>query len=492
LIIFQKKNLAIRGTPSSTPGGPPATQISISQSTSAPAPLLKFFAEVIDSSGISFSDLSLDGGGVQTFSGFGICPLGGDTDNPTHDITIERITASNFLNFFTLVGQTTGQEYLHGLSKDPSLQAVFQFTGPKSADPTAPHQFCSGPVQNVTFQNNTLHLKSVGFYAVPLTVAQSNGYGGLQAPFLVGNGTQPGIANGALTDWHDVLASSSSQNSGFYVGNNQFIVDIDPSFNGYQNQLDGYFHSMIKVQGTAGIIIENNTINAMQNTDVFAKGAALNIAFDNANPVIRGNQLIFPVDYKHPDSGIVVESGFLLHPFYGLGWLSYTQQGQNRIPMLTSAGTAAVGKDPDVKYGIEGLAGPSLGVQIKDNVLSNVFMVVNACCDNAVNSSNPILAWGDVTDFCRDMDAHQSPGDPKQDVWNVSGNKFSFNNMHLQILSGVPTKGQPAFVTTNNTAFQNQYPNAPFTEVEYCRQSFTWSNQNNQVCNAGGCQISTQ
>jgi hypothetical protein len=82
-------------------------------------------------------------------------------------------------------------------------------------------------VSDVIFGDNTLYLKSVGFYAVPLIVAETNGYGGLDAPKLISNGTNPATPSGTSAGWYDVLSTAALQSSGFDVVDNQFIVDID-------------------------------------------------------------------------------------------------------------------------------------------------------------------------------------------------------------------------------------------------------------------------
>jgi hypothetical protein len=168
---------------------------------------------------------------------------------------------------------------------------------------------------------------------------------------------------------------------------------------------------------------------------------------------------------------------------------------------LPPTGVANIGNDP-LEYGNEGLAGPTLGLQISDNVFNNVYMSVNACCANSVLSSNidmdnPVLAWGDVNDYCLDIDKHQLPGDSRQDGWIVTGNTYNFAKLadkEREILDGVPTGTQPSSLAGSNAAFAAKYPNAPFLPEEYCRETFTWTNTNNDVCGASdaGCQISKQ
>ena len=522
-IVFQKTNITIQGAPAPSDGGASPTEITFEtydEATSAPAAPLQFFAHIIDSSNITIADLTLDGGG-HMLHGFGICPLGGDPANPTHDITIEGITAQGFLNFFTVAGQTVGREYLFGSSANAMLAPVYAFTG-KTSDPSNPAQYCGGAIQNLTFQNNDLSLLSVGFYATPLSVREADNYSGLESPFLIGDGSDGGAADAGRTDWRSVVGPTSGANSGWYVGNNRFVAAIDPSYhpplandNGryeYTDQMSGYFHSGLKIQGTTGLTIENNTLSVgANNPDMFAHGAGFNIAFDNLNLTIRNNQLTFASNYHYPGNALVVESGFILHPYYGVGALTYTQPAQAdaaRIPVITEAGAPFVGSTSQgVVYGVEGLAGPSLGVNIVGNTFDNGWMAVDACCDNAVYESNPpdastspILAWADVTDFCRDLDANQTLGNAKLDGWDVEDNTFnlSFSTSKPKILDGRPVPGpQPASVIAANAAFLASTPPPPFPEVEYCRQTFSWFNQSNKVCGPaadGGvaCVVPTQ
>jgi hypothetical protein len=478
LIIFQKKYITITGLPPASDGSLP-TKIAFSNVTNGPNQLLRFFAEVIDSSNITISNLDIDGG-RNLFSGFGVCPLGDDAANPTHDITFIGNRAANFYNFFTLIGQTTGHQYLSAAgnnASDPTVQAVYAFTG-ATKDDTVLRQYCGGSIQNVNFQNNVLYLKSVGFYAVPLTVVQTNSYAGLHAPDLTGNGIP-------AADWYDVLSYAAAQSTGFYVAGNQFIADVDPTTYPTNLDVNSLFHSMIKFQGTSGMVIEGNTFQDANDPDLFGTGAVVNVAFNNLNPVIQENYFDLPTNYAHPNRGIAVFSGFGLHPFYGLGWLSYSWQGDSVTPMVTPLGKAIGGTD--VAFGIEGLAGPTLGLRITNNVFNNVFMNVSACCKNSISAPNAdmgALAWGGVTPYCSDIDKYQVLGGPKQDDWVVSGNTYNFTNGHTQILEGIPTTTQPAFAAVDNQNFAQRNPGAPFQIDEYCREAFTWTSTNNKACNS--------
>jgi hypothetical protein len=477
LLVFQRKNVTIRGAAALTPGGEPQTHVALDARLARDVPeLLRAFVQVVDSSGIAISDLSLDGADLR-FHGFAVCPLGGDDANPTRDITIERVWARGFTDFYAIVGQPIGHNYLHGeATVDAAMTRIDGFTG-TTDQPGDPRQYCEGDLHRVTFAHNVVLMKSVAFYGAPLLVRQTREYTGLRSPTLV-------TGDGPLakkSDWVDVLRGAAARNSGFRVRDNRFIVDLDPSFPDYETQRDAFLHSAIKVQGMSDVAIEGNVIDSRAHADSFKAGAGINVAFDMFDVALRDNRLLFPAAYQHPSHAVEVELGFIPHVYFGTGYISFTETATRRVPFLTPDGQAQVGKL--VPYGIAGLAGPALDVRIVRNELENGYVSIDPCCANTLEHGGKVLGWGDLTDYCRDMDAHQTPGDPKLDGLVIQSNVFRFGGPKPKSTLGgtYPLGPQPPWVVRANETLAKEHPDAPFPEAEYCRQRLSIVQQDNRV-----------
>ena len=484
VLVFQRANITIRGTrrPGTVATAPSDTHIELDPTfrQHQPTTVLATFAQIIDSENIAFENLDLDGASAG-LRGFGVCALDGDAGHPVSGIKIHDIHARNFTDFFTLIGMSLAHKSLHGPASapDPALARLYRFTG--SADvPDDPHQSCSGSFRRVEFSDNVLLLKSVGFYLNPFLVWQTKQYSELSGTDLVST------AGGKETkvDWYQAMMDSVTKNTDIVVRGNQFLVDIDPSFPGYQSQLDGYFHSGIKVQDVSGLVIEKNRFDARDNPDVWGAGAALNIASFTLRPVIEGNEIIFPADHKFKNHGIILESGFIPHIYFGVGLLRFTNHRGARIPMLTEEASNAPASDANaLGFGGAGVFGPALGVRITNNHFRNAWISVAACCGSTIERGPRTLMWTDMNPLCEDMDAHQKPGDPKNDELLIAKNLFHFDTKLKPqgVVSGLPTRTPPEHELKANTEFLARHPGAPFQVARQCRRALSYTLEGNTI-----------
>jgi hypothetical protein len=81
------------------------------------------------------------------------------------------------------------------------------------------------------------------------------------------------------------------------------------------------------------------------------------------------------------------------------------------------------------------------------------------------------------------MDAHQVPGDRKQDGMVLQNNVFRFGNRKPKsYVGGLPTPSvQPPFVGGFNEKLRREHPEAPVLEAEYCRQRMSVVDVNNRI-----------
>jgi hypothetical protein len=466
ILIFQRKNIAIQGTPARELGGELPTRIRLDPSLAQeiPAVPLRTFAHVVDSSGISFSDISLEGSGLR-LRGFGVCQLGGDDAHPTAGIALRRLEVHGFTDFVTVVGHSILHEYLHGTpGSDAALARLYGFTG-ASADGDDPRQYCEGEVHGITVEGNRFLLRSVGFYAVPLTVRQSRSFTGVRLPLLI-TGEQPG---GSGPPWYQVVQATATKTSGIVLRSNQFIVDLEPSAEpAYRAQLEGYFHSAVKINGTSGLVIEQNTFDAAGNPDVFQTGAALDVAFGVVEPLIRDNTFRFPPSYRFPGRALVVNAGFGLHIWYGVGAMTFFDDGRQSRPMLTDSGRAEAGRD--IPFGALGLGCPTIGGEIEGNQFDNAHITIQTCCSNTVEKDGRVLAWINASEFCRVLDDRNVPS-PRVPALRVHDNVFHDGGGAGVVIDTAASNGQASAAESINASFVATHPEIPIHESEYCRST---------------------
>jgi hypothetical protein len=255
-------------------------------------------------------------------------------------------------------------------------------------------------VSNVVFANNTVYLKSVGFYVVPF-VAKSTAASIIPPP-------APADLLGGGGDWPAVRQSIASSNTGIVVENNTFLVDLDPS-----ESLQGatYMHSGMKLHYTSGMIVRGNTFRQAYTPDggvpkdnctAFNAGAAVNVAAGNLGMLVTGNVFEFdPFSVSGTCSqatlghqAVYLGVSFQMHPFYGIG--------------------------------AEQIFAPDQRITISGNTFTNSRVKLDDVCDNTWRSSTgstlPLdggtpgqvtLATDDggrpyFTPFCQNMDTSSS------------------------------------------------------------------------------------
>jgi hypothetical protein len=438
ILIFQRNNVTLEGAAPQGSGTERIFPTRIKLDPTFPlnkgTALLFFAIHAIDSSGITIRNLQLDGADISGISALGVCPTG---DNHVHDLVFEDVKARGFRDFFAIFGQTKSHEHLYGKAYehlygkaqngDPILTRLFTYLGDNENQDNI-NQYCSGYIKNILFQNNILYLKSVGFYLTPLTVHQSRQYTKLAPPYLL-------TESGKKKDWLDVVREATSQSGNMTVSNNQFIVDIKPeqfkSDSDYKKQLEGYFHSMLKVQGVTGLTIKDNIFDSSRNPDMFQNGASINLAANLSQIEVVRNKILFPDSSPYKTQGIVLEDGFIAHKWFGAG----------RISGGSNSTTA-------------GLFGPVLGVRIANNTLVNNQIFLSNCCSDLAFTGMQTEA------FCRDLDQHQTPGDPKRDDISIVGNSFTMN--------GHPADAKTSVVRAN----EHFYPNGVPAKM-YCRTTLS-------------------
>jgi hypothetical protein len=322
VLFFERSNISIAGSVDAQ--GRNTTAITVDSALS-PArdskDILQYFTfNIVNSSNISFSNLNLNGNYFEPTKqlsgqrGITACATAGKTIS---NIGIRGVTMRDFHGWNALFGNTLEKQTMDKFINIHAPVMIQQGKIPAGEQrlytfmknlPEEKQRLCSGVVSFVAFENNTIVMRSVGFYIAPLS-AELTGTIQLDPP----NYQQQGP-----NDWRNVMDSVSSKFNGYLIRNNRFSAVSDLSTTG-ANAL----HSAIKMQNAMGALIDNNifdqTIPGVMNSRTFAQGGVINIASGMTNVLVSQNTINMPANMPYGAHGITVPAYFDMHPTYGIG-----------------------------------------------------------------------------------------------------------------------------------------------------------------------------
>ncbi len=321
VLFFERSNISIAGSRDAENRNTTTITVDSALSPIRDIDVMQYFTfNIVNSSNISFSNLNLNGNYLELNKqlsgqrGITACATAGKTIS---NIAIRGVTMSDFHGFNALFGNTIEEKNWNiFMNKDaPLLIAQNKLSAGEnrlytfaSNLLTTKDRLCSGAVSLVTFEGNTIIMRSVGFYIAPYSAELTSGIQ-LDTPRY----DQPGP-----NDWRKVMDSVSSKFFGYVIRNNRFTVVSDLTNTG-ANAL----HSGIKMQNAMGAIVDNNifdqTVPGVMNRRTFAQGAAINIASGMTNVLISKNTINFTTNLDYPAHGITVPAYFDVHPMYGIG-----------------------------------------------------------------------------------------------------------------------------------------------------------------------------
>lgn len=495
-------------------------------------PTERYFVSVIDSQNITVANLELDAsnsykapsgliGSRQEYGGIGICSTGGDKIRANvmdvRNVSVLDVEARGFLNWFTIVGESISHDDLVSeksflydgngnivnvtLGMHQDLRANF-INRPES------DLFCSGPVQAINFHRNTIYMKAVGFYVNILMAPASRQYARLDPTYLA---TSTGSVHwwSAYTGFiNDPLKSSRD----IYVGNNRFIVDLEPSSfantanpaGNYLTQLTGKLHSALKLSSAANVHVLGNQIDARSNRESFAKydvtgqggtpsaksrahGAALNIAAFLYKPSIQNNLIVFsPASVEA--KGLEFYGGMGLHGLFGLGQFAIFRSGQTIYNVRSPSFLENPDESKELRYGGTALFGPTTGASVRSNlVYSGISQISNTCMSAKMAScydqngtlvcngvphytgadGNPTLRvsiWAPLSHICRDINTNYAS------YTGLNPNVFAGNSHYFVAQPSrnplmLATEALPDYVRTANEDFRKIYGSTPIAEL---------------------------
>lgn len=369
VLLFDRSNIHITGTTDLQNRNLTTVTLDSSLKARQASNVMQYFTfNIVNSGNISISNLNLNGGNYNILSaqrGITACATANKT---LSNIAIRNVTMRDFSGFNTLFGNTLEQKNTDIFVDKQALTLAAQ--GLLTAGEGRLYAFfkgltnkadrdCSGAINTVTFDGNTVYMRNVGFYVAPYSTVLTSDIA-LDPP----NYKKPGV-----NDWRRVMDKVSAAYFGFVVRNNRFMAVSELTATGSE-----ILASAIKTQNAKGIIIQNNvfdsTVPGVLGGRTYAQGAVINLASGSSYAVVTGNTINLPTNYAHQAHGIAIPAYFQTHAWYGVG----TQR----------------------------IFGGVRGVVILNNKMNNTFARVFDCCsETAITSA-----------YCTDADA--AAADPTQ------------------------------------------------------------------------------
>lgn len=271
--------------------------------------VLQYFSIIVaDSKNIKIRKLKLFGENLQAQRAMTICPTPG---NEVRNLELSYLTFKDFTTFTVLVGNGLSETHLEkaALLKMPDAPAHTGFIN-KVKNLSAGNRFCGGDVHGLQFANNTVFMKSVGFYLVPPTGKLTSGIA-IDEP-------RPRIAPPL---WYQNEEATAGKYTEIVIQNNRFLNDLhiaDSAEEIKQLKANG-FHSALKLHHSKGTRVINNYIDGGSSKNIFSSGAAINIAPGMYGLLVEGNTIKLAKDRPRYPHGIGILSGYLSHTMYGIG-----------------------------------------------------------------------------------------------------------------------------------------------------------------------------
>ncbi len=415
VLIFERSNISISGSRDAQ--GRNTTTITVNGALSPlrdSTDVLQYFTfNIVNSSNINFSNLNLNGNYIEATKqlsgqrGITACATAGKTIS---NIGIRGVTMRDFHGWNALFGNTLEKQNMDKFINIHAPVMIEQGRIPAGeqrlytfmanlTDENEKQRLCSGTVNLVAFENNTIIMRSVGFYIAPLS---SELTGDIQLD-------PPNYRAPSANDWRAVMDLVSSKFFGFVVRNNRFTVVSDLTNTG-ANAL----HSGIKMQNAMGAFIDGNTFDqtvpGIMNRRTFAQGSAINIASGMTNVLVSNNTINFPTNMDYPAHGITIPAYFDTHPIYGIG--------------------------------LQRIFGGARNIFLLNNKLNNTSVRVYDCCGDVATAGV----------YCTDADS--AAGDAKQvPELTMMGNVSDSGKKDADLLWLVSVK-ERARIDQNPTAFQ--------------------------------------
>ncbi len=369
VLLFERSNIQITGTTDAQNKNLTTVTLDSSLAVRQASDVMQFFTfNIVNSSNIAISNLNLNNGDYKILTGqrgVTACATAGKTIS---NITMRNVTMRDFSSFNTLFGNTLESK---NTDKFVDIQAPLLATqGRLPAGEGRLYTFfksltnkldrdCSGAINTVIFDNNTIYMRNVGFYVAPYsTVLTSN---------IVLD--PPNYRNPGVNDWRNVMDRVSATYFGFIVQNNRFLAVSELTTSG-----SDILASAIKTQNAKGIIIQNNVFDSttpgVLGSRTYAGGAAINLASGSSYAVVTGNTINLPANHPYKAHGIAVPAYFQTHIWYGIG--------------------------------AQRIFGGTRGIVIMNNKMNNAYARIFDCC-----SEVPLTGV-----YCTDADA--AAADPTQ------------------------------------------------------------------------------
>jgi hypothetical protein len=281
VLLFERSNISIHGSSGTAP------TVLLFDKSSTPTSLDRYFFSLIDSSQVTLQALHFQGA-PQGSGAIGICPTEGRTMSA---ISIQANHASELTDYFTIVGnaldlRSAPLDFGTGAA-GKRLQAALR------RDPA--RAYCSGTFNRISFSDNRLQLKNVGFYAAPLVARQK-----------VTERIEP-------KNWEQIADKIAHKNHALQIRNNSFIASIEGT------GFDSGIHSAVKLEWVRDVQVEGNVFDAKDYRQVFGAGGALNIAMGAGRVRVLNNRFLFPSRHQYYLQAISLANGFGKHEWYGIG-----------------------------------------------------------------------------------------------------------------------------------------------------------------------------
>ena len=309
---------------------------------------LAFTFNVINSSRVSLRDLSLEGANLSGQRAVGVCPTAG---RHVSKVEMANVSVSEFPAYVLISGRSIPDQSIadRNFSTRPG-PARFMAFADASDSPTV----CGATVSDIALRDSEVSFQDVVFYVVPYS-----GWNATQAT--------------TIADWPSQADQARTGNTRFAVTGNHLRAAIN----------DAVVDSAIKAQGAGNMRIEGNTIDANGFNQVFGGGAAINIAANMRNVLVRDNTIVFPENHDSPERGLAIHSGFGRHAQFGVG--------TNQVTV------------------------PAQHVEVVGNTFVNAHIV-------AIDSCRKGSGQEDLSEFCSDVDAAQETVRDKVDDILISDN----------------------------------------------------------------------
>lgn len=432
IIIFQKNGVEIRGESAISK---PHIVVALLDSSTPPKrqvdkkrPIFFYTINIIDSQDITIDNIDLTS--PPTLTGqraIVACPT---KETIIRGITISRNVLSDFTAYNVLLGRVYSEEMLEGVSKlddvladsDPTLAAEKRFISFLKNDPN--NRVCGGGVSDVVFKDNTINMRTVGFYTDPYTAYQTRDYTiKMKIP-----GENPTIDE-KTNEWNVVEERATSLSANYQVTGNRFVTRDNLS----EVEAKDYLHSAIKIQGNKNFLFENNTITTgtgVHNLKVFGAGAGLNIASGMEHVSVSNNEFIFDQNHQYKVA-INIHNYFGYHKWFGLGRDKLTVPAKNiyiesnkLINSRIAIPTYSINFDP--QYINACLSTSTQSVK----PVTNSFGQIISCPTGSTEDRDDILL---LTEYLsREMDASQSSGNPKANEIYIYENSGSSNGISVE------------------------------------------------------------